>query len=371
MIMATAAASTAQLTACLICAIRLFRNRRGMSEYVRLLVGICAILFVVQSLATLRGLILTSVDTPIRGILGPNQVLFGLLAQIASLIYPLCLMRPNIPPPLLKMFAPWLLLLIIYGIMPEWVELYSISDIGANLGHSSVILRLVTLVLYLPFLVTLILLLLDTNTENDPSSRTRRVFFGASVAVLMLIDWGYFFTNNLNLYILHQILIAIFFCTITAYELEERLYPKRGYEYLPPTQRIAERRERKTSEVEEKKVKPVPEVNDQTLWERICNAMNVEEVWKKPNLSVDSLARECGTNVSYLSAAIKKETGFSANEYINRTRIKYVCDSLESDPSQSLNEVFYNAGFRSRTTAWRNFRDIVGVTPSDYRFSKR
>ena len=73
----------------------------------------------------------------------------------------------------------------------------------------------------------------------------------------------------------------------------------------------------------------------------------------------------------YIIKCIKKETGYSANEYINRKRIDHVCRRLEEDPDLNLQEVFFEAGYRVRTTAWRNFRDIVGVSPSEYRFSKR
>ena len=80
----------------------------------------------------------------------------------------------------------------------------------------------------------------------------------------------------------------------------------------------------------------------------------------------DKLARLAGTNRNYLQQAVK-ELGFTGlTEMIHRRRIDYVCEQLRIDPNASIQDLFYDAGYRSRTTAWRNFSDIVGCTPTEF-----
>jgi len=70
-----------------------------------------------------------------------------------------------------------------------------------------------------------------------------------------------------------------------------------------------------------------------------------------------------------LSNAIKENTGGGFNTYINKVRIQFVTDAMRKDPRQDMQQLCYEAGYRSRTTAWRNFKEIVGVTPTEFRLS--
>jgi AraC-like DNA-binding protein len=52
---------------------------------------------------------------------------------------------------------------------------------------------------------------------------------------------------------------------------------------------------------------------------------------------------------------------------MNAKRINYVTRQLREHPGLDIQTAFFNAGYRSRATAWRNFKEIVGVTPTEYR----
>ena len=41
-------------------------------------------------------------------------------------------------------------------------------------------------------------------------------------------------------------------------------------------------------------------------------------------------------------------------------------EELKKQPDQSIQELFYRAGYRSRATASRNFQLIAGCSPSEY-----
>lgn len=56
--------------------------------------------------------------------------------------------------------------------------------------------------------------------------------------------------------------------------------------------------------------------------------------------------------------------------YINRLRIEDFLQKIESGESENFQDTFFFVGFRSRSTALRNFRQFTGMTPSEY-FQKK
>ena len=102
---------------------------------------------------------------------------------------------------------------------------------------------------------------------------------------------------------------------------------------------------------------------------KLQELMQTPEVWQDPDLTGDQLAKLVGTNRTYIQQA-SKELGFaSPTDMIHRRRIDYVCQQLRQDPNAAIQELFFDAGYRSRNTAWRHFTDIVGYSPTE--FAKR
>ena len=70
---------------------------------------------------------------------------------------------------------------------------------------------------------------------------------------------------------------------------------------------------------------------------------------------------------SYYIQQAAKQLGFAnLSDILNRRRIDYVCRQLRKDPNTSVQTLFVDAGYRSRTTAWRHFTSIVGCTPREF-----
>ena len=53
-------------------------------------------------------------------------------------------------------------------------------------------------------------------------------------------------------------------------------------------------------------------------------------------------------------------------EYITQRRIRYIAEVLERQPETNLNELFNYVGYRQRSTAYRNFQKITGLTPTEF-----
>ena len=82
--------------------------------------------------------------------------------------------------------------------------------------------------------------------------------------------------------------------------------------------------------------------------------------------SVAYCAQELNLSANYFGDLIKKETGQSAQEYI-QTKVIDVAKELIFDERKSLSEIAYELGFKYPQHFTRLFKQKVGVSPKEYR----
>ncbi len=82
--------------------------------------------------------------------------------------------------------------------------------------------------------------------------------------------------------------------------------------------------------------------------------------------SVAYCADELNLSSNYFGDLIKKETGKSAQEYI-QSKIIYVAKERIFDHNKSVSEIAYDLGFKYPQHFTRLFKQKVGVTPNEYR----
>ncbi|MCW8093340.1 helix-turn-helix domain-containing protein [Alteromonas sp. ASW11-130] len=88
-----------------------------------------------------------------------------------------------------------------------------------------------------------------------------------------------------------------------------------------------------------------------------------------PKLTLNELGQLTGLQVREISRAVNLVAGKSFNEYINCYRVNYVCEKIKQGNSHSLTQLFHDAGFSSKASFNKSFKQVVGVTPSEYRAS--
>ena len=101
-------------------------------------------------------------------------------------------------------------------------------------------------------------------------------------------------------------------------------------------------------------------------WPRICQVMDEWEEWRNPNTTIDTVSHSVGTNRVYLARSIREHTGLTFNDYMNQKRINYMANQLRRDPQQDHKTLYFESGFRSRTSAYRNFVKFIGCSPTDF-----
>ena len=85
-------------------------------------------------------------------------------------------------------------------------------------------------------------------------------------------------------------------------------------------------------------------------------------------ISVEALAKLANLSVCYFVRAFKQSVGVTPHDYLIRRRVKRTMELL-SDTDMSLSEIALAAGFADQSHCARRFRQHVGMSPRDYRWS--
>ena len=83
-------------------------------------------------------------------------------------------------------------------------------------------------------------------------------------------------------------------------------------------------------------------------------------------LSVRWCAEQLHLSANYFGDLVKKETGKSAQEYIQLKVIDIAKERI-FDPGRSISEIAYSLGFRYPQHFTRLFKKVVGCSPNEYR----
>ncbi|MBR1666748.1 MAG: helix-turn-helix transcriptional regulator [Bacteroidaceae bacterium] len=116
--------------------------------------------------------------------------------------------------------------------------------------------------------------------------------------------------------------------------------------------------EQKTAAPEEEKTAVAEKTKDDgtTTWQqRIVNRIVDEQLFLRPDLKLDELARQLGTNRTYLSQAINEVTHLSFSDFINSRRIAWGEQLKAEHPDMSVNDIMHKCGFASYSSFHRNW----------------
>ena len=106
------------------------------------------------------------------------------------------------------------------------------------------------------------------------------------------------------------------------------------------------------------------------LMDALSRLLDVDRVYRRPRLSIRSLADELGLPEYRLRKLIHEELGFrNFNAFLHRYRLREACELL-SDPDQARTPILtiaLSVGYQSINTFNRAFRENFGETPSTFR----
>ena len=99
---------------------------------------------------------------------------------------------------------------------------------------------------------------------------------------------------------------------------------------------------------------------------RIRYLMEEKQFFRKPDLKVEDIASELGTNVAYVRGCIVGMQGGSFKDFVNGYRVRHVQRLLLEHPDAKINLLAEEAGFSSTATFYRCFSAICGCSPTEW-----
>lgn len=355
-------ATTIEMTACIICARYLWSVREASRDRSRQLLALGSLVSGVMATFALIWSVTFPMGTAQMEFLQPVSCLLYLAMHIIMTLYPISVVRPGwlTPARMGLLFLPLALLVLVFLIfIGRWTPLFSAGSVWALAYKPDVIVRLAALFVMVPY--CLILLVLPHNYSRSSANFWWILNYCFGLLIICMVHIALMLTYYLPLIIALPILAALFFLLSTEFELNDRLVPNPLSDIFKPAQ--------EEFPADGSPAHEAPASMETELWPRVIRVMDKEELWKDPNLTLVSLAHHCATNITSLNRTIKQETGGGFKELLNAKRIASVVAQLQENPDTDIQSAFFNAGYRSRTTAWRNFKDIMGISPADYRAS--
>lgn len=332
----------------------MLKNRDKLNDRARKYITVFFITSAIASLVEIFLVIVNPLGPNVYRLIDTKVILCGFLIFALLMFYCVELLRPHWlnAKRIFYIMLPWLLLVValiigaVYG--KQILVIYTIEQLGENLFQPDVFIRLLLVLLFVPYAIWLFVI--DFNWRYSSVSRKTTNII---VAMTIILCFTYIGSRGLQFfyaYVAHELIYILITLFLVRLECKERLSHATCQYTTSPS-------------------KPKITLSDNTM-EHLVNALDEvisnPYVWQNPDLTIDDIARIVGTNRTYLQMAAKYKGYVSAMDMIHHIRIEYVCEQLRTVSSPQIQNIFYDAGYRSRTTAWRNFVNIMGCTPTEF-----
>lgn len=120
-------------------------------------------------------------------------------------------------------------------------------------------------------------------------------------------------------------------------------------------------------EEEEKEIKAERE-RYEALYNEILNYFSEKKPYCNPEFSIVQLAEDLNSNVKYISRAIRLKENVNFSVFLNMYRINLIKEMIAKDyhNKYTIGYIYLSAGFRHQSTFNKVFKEIEGITPSEY-----
>ena len=84
------------------------------------------------------------------------------------------------------------------------------------------------------------------------------------------------------------------------------------------------------------------------------------------DIRIGDLAKACHISETHFRRVFTSYMHMSPLEYINKVRIQTACEILKKT-DESIADIAYKCGFTTNSTFNRNFRQLMGMSPAEWR----
>ena len=118
--------------------------------------------------------------------------------------------------------------------------------------------------------------------------------------------------------------------------------------------------------------KKIDNAKAEDLKNRLQQLMSQQQLFKRPNLKVEEIARELKVPPSLVSQLINDNIGMNVSSYINTCRVEEAKKLLLLDIYDHLTAeaIGYEVGFNTKSAFYTAFKKHTGVTPGAFRLAR-
>ncbi len=115
-------------------------------------------------------------------------------------------------------------------------------------------------------------------------------------------------------------------------------------------------------------IKSTSEMTDSELLAWLDVQMMETCLFRNPDLTLKMIAQQFGLTQKRVQQIIKDSAKYeNLYDYLTEKRFLYACDLLKEHPAWTIDAIRQEAGFASRSTFQREFKNRLGITPAKYR----
>ncbi len=371
----------AAATVCIITSLLIFL-RREEGDRSRTILAII-ILFSVANYIT-HFLYIYQEEIPER-VTSVNMLLIAIFMVTSYIAYPIEVISPgylNIKR-VINLYIPLLLLAAITIIANlcgiEFTEYNTLPEMLPNITHFEVWFRIVLVfLLFTPVIIIFIIphTRIFNNTDKVWMRKFLILFIINTIAYLMVLIFS---SKEVIIKIIYYCINVACIVTISYMEVFERLIRKpnivennKEISFInKPSIEVVNAENISTSNKnrileEDEDIEPADNNTIESLSDKIVNYIHLKRSWEDPDITAMQLYIDLKTNRTTFGKAIKNIGYDNFAIYINTLRVNDFIERINSGKYTSYLETFYDVGFRSRSSAFRNFKLITGETPSEY-----
>lgn len=106
---------------------------------------------------------------------------------------------------------------------------------------------------------------------------------------------------------------------------------------------------------------------DYQLFMHMDTIITAKRLFLNPKLTREEILRATGVSKNSLVPILRKYAQCSNfNDYINRLRLEYAIKKIKANTSLTIDAIAEASGFNSRSTFYRTFQNVYGMTPTQY-----
>lgn len=296
-----------------------------------------------------------------------SMLLIGIFVISTYILYPIEVISPGWLnwKRVLKIYLPITILVLLYKITlwlgVVYTPFHSFTNLFEQIGSFEVLFRILLVLLF--FLPAVLLYFVPyTRKYNNTNRRWMHGY-----AIVVVINALGFLTAISSDSMIVRTLYYVVSVSCSLYLVYQELFVRLIRSYPEEFPMESDTQPCIGSSIDSK-VDVHKTYNPQILltFEKLEEYMNQQQAWRNPDLSLNKLTDALQTNRTYLSDALHQQGYDCYSTYINEKRIADFIQIQENNEGKNYSQTFFDVGFRSKTTAFRNFKESLGMPPSEY-----